>query len=458
MGVWHNHNGSGGPGLPVVEVQKATGAWVDITGDVLHPVGGLDITMAGRQTELAQMDNSTMTATVTNVAGLYTPGYAAASVNMYQGMPVKVKETVGRRTFHLFRGTLSQPEAVYGSHPNEAVVSTSATDWLGGQEQGRTFVSTLAEHILYAAGSGLVGYWPLGAGGDPVVATSVEAFQPFNVTASEFGAVDGPRGDDLSVLSLFDATGTGADNRTDALRAAVDLEMTSADTLTIAFWVRASFPTSETAEFADLLKLSGDGNLLFGITLATNRWNVAPSGFGSWGDEAGTDGPTVNYDTWNLIALRFALSSTQEVWVNGKVSQVTIADVDPPPSSAAFTLLALGPLSHFLGDVAHLQIYTSGYTFAQHVAQYQHGSDELYGGLRWQRSDERIRTLANYAGLTDAEMDLDRGVAYLPRAELAGQTFSTAASAAVATERGRLLMSGDGQLTFHNRTRTRYNL
>ncbi len=61
-----------------------------------------------------------------------------------------------------------------------------------------------------------------------------------------------------------------------------------------------------------------------------------------------------------------------------------------------------------------------------------------------------------YAGISGAE--LDRGVAYMARAELAGKTFFDTVLETTETEQGRFFTGANSNIVFHNRTRTRYNL
>lgn len=478
MTAWHNRSGGGGPALLVAEVQKATGAWVDVAGDVLHATGGMTIQMAGRQTELSAGENAILQFTVNNDAGAYTPGYASAPVSLALGMPVRVRETVGRRSFRHYQGTLNQPEASFGGLPNKAgdVVSATAVDWLGGQEQGRTFISTLAEHILYHGGDELVAYWPMGESG---TAAQFEAQGPTarpalvpepiisNVAVSggtfEFGTTDPLPADDLRRMTCqptMDTSGSpaiatsGKQPRVEFLETPITVD--AGEYLTLACWLRP------TGQFDATYKVVLSGSGLF---LELKRALNADSRPGAWKAHMYDGGVTwqitayvqsVSFDDDMFVAVTVTPSPAMTMYAGTRTAAGAVTGT--PTSSWTFNTIAF---ENFTGSGNHLQIYkgdANAWTYAKQVAQWQQGRDGMIGGLRWQRTDERILTLARYAGLSASQCALDRGVAYMPRALLAGKTFTTAAGEAVATEQGRLLVAGDGRLAMHSRLHTRYNL
>jgi hypothetical protein len=159
------------------------------------------------------------------------------------------------------------------------------------------------------------------------------------------------------------------------------------------------------------------------------------------------------------VAIRFGFSpNVFEMWID-RTRYVGSLSGSPPTS---FSLKdATSGLYGWQGGWGQLQIYigdASDFTFSDYLAQIDHATNGLTGGLRWQRTDERIRQLLRYAGLADSQMNLDHGVAYMPRASLAGTTLQSQLDLAVATEQGRLFVAGDGTVQFHNRITTRYNL
>src|SRR5262249_52095047 len=106
--------------------------------------------------------------------------------------------------------------------------------------------------------------------------------------------------------------------------------------------------------------------------------------------------------------------------------------------------------------VAHVQVYLGPPT-AWGRTQFLAQAAMAFTGLERQRTDDRIRTLAHYAGIPDGELQLDVGVDYVQKASLAGLSPLAAMRSAVETERGGLFVNGGGQLIFHNRQRT-YNI
>jgi hypothetical protein len=109
-----------------------------------------------------------------------------------------------------------------------------------------------------------------------------------------------------------------------------------------------------------------------------------------------------------------------------------------------------------LGSVAHMQMYIGApadFTHDDFLAQRVVG---LFG-LEGQKVHERIRTVANYAGVADAELNLQRSSTVMPQARLAGVRPGAAMRTAAAADTGPLFTNGDGELVFQSR-RHRYNV
>lgn len=464
MPVWHNRlrgpDQGGGPGLVACEVQRPDGVWVDIASDVLHPAGGLDLVMAGKQTELdTTMDDGQLSLVVNNRSGDYTPGYAGAGTSFYQGMPIRVRETAGRISEYLFTGTMNQPEAQYNPATNDATVVVTAIDWSGAQQQGPTFISTLGEYIRYAGRSTLVGYWPLNDrahvaehidGAQQALIPDRQPPAPFQAPQLSFGSTQGPRMDDGSYVA-FDPLLSVRDRL--ANRDLSGVTFAEHEMFAASLWYRLGPPPETTTPFQALVLR--DDAFATDIVLQSSdglRWSADIT------TDAGTisiSGDPVSFETWQLLTVLLDLSAGTASFlidrkrIPGSLFGASTGGFDSVVVDAGVPGTAAAHLQLYLGDAAEVSI-------AAHTAQYEHGMHPHTGGLRFQRTDERVRTLARYAGLADGQLDLDPGCSYMGRASLAGKTFRSASAEVVATEQGRLFAAGDGILTFHNRSRTRY--
>lgn len=441
----------------------AISEWFDITGDVLHAAGGLDVDMAGRQTELERTDNAALRLTVDNADGRYTPGAPTSAYELRQGQRIQVRETIGRRTFPLFTGTIQQPEAVYGTTSNEATVTLSAVDAFGELEQGgRTFVSTLGEYIRDAGGSALVGYWPLGEASGALQAESMvptqgpltierrSDFDGHNAPANSlisFGAADGPAMDDISGVEFNALTSDASLLVRDRLiyRTVTGADFADSATIAVSIWSRVQQSSLTSWQIIVARDDTFTTNLV--IDYQSSVWRATAS------DTAGSVNISAGaplWDRWQLLTLAMTSAGDVYFWVDqneftGSIGGAATGDFDSilvdsgTPGSAA----------------CHLQLYAGTYTRKMHLAQYAQGVNTYTGGLRFQRTDERFRTVARYAGLP--EPDCDHGSVWMQRAELAGKTFAEAAGEAIRTEQGRAFVSGAGVPQFHSRVRTKYN-
>lgn len=483
MAIWHNlevgPEEGGGQALASCPVTLADGTTVDVAGDVLHDTGGLTIQAAGRQTELQYTQPGVMNLTVANDSGNYTPGRSAAATPLALGLPVRYRETIGRRTFDLFAGQLNQPEAALGGLPNAAgdTVTVTAIDWVGGQQGNpRTFISNLGEWIVYEGGEKLVGYWPMTEAAKPFL-PAVGQDAP-TVAYNLFSSSNAPVTGDTYITPASTAMPLGEDARIPTVEGPLDSAGVPAhsyhagvlwpyrtgpligagEVVTAVVWrapVMFAGAIQELFHVELLEEPTGDLVMLsLGKNAAGQMYLESPIGSLTGTINASGMKPGVY-----PIAVRFGFSpAVLEVWIGR--TRYTGSLSGSGPTSGRINSADSGAFAT-QGGFGHLQLYVgapSDWTFADYLAQIDHAASGMTGGLRWQRTDERLRTLARYAGLTDAQLDYDRGVAYMQRASLAGSTWAAQAQLAVATEQGRLITAGDGTQRFDNRINARYNL
>jgi len=441
-----------------VEIRNAAGDWVDVTVYV-RPNRVEVRSTRGRDTELDRTGvPGQLTMGLDNASGIFTPGLSTAPLQITLGMPVRVTDVIGYKSFRWFTGTFEMPDTVEDLEGVDNVIVVTAVDRKQLLDNGRTFISTLSEQVRYTGGSNLVAFWPLGEASTEVAAVGVQGTEPpLAYSTSDFVSVGsgvGPPGDELRVPVFVDA-GVATPNSPMASgtwETANRINLTSTDTVTIAVWVR---PDTAAAGITtvDLLKFSGTGDVFLGLdyTAVLPVWN-AGAVIGGWGPIAGVAGPAGSVGSWTLVALRFGLRDLQDLWVGTATASLSFGG--GAPGSAFFNTLQLSPLTHWSGLIGQVQIYLNGYTYAQHLEQLRQG----FQGLAYQRTDERIATILRYASPTTAiPAALDEGATFMQQASLAGRKPGDLLDEAVATERGRLFVDPAGITRFHARTRA-YNL
>jgi hypothetical protein len=153
------------------------------------------------------------------------------------------------------------------------------------------------------------------------------------------------------------------------------------------------------------------------------------------------------------IAIQVDLNNVQmELWVG--TSRYPTSMVGAP--LFPYTVSELQSTATYTGGIGHFQCYIAPATtwgFTQYLAQVAMAQTCLEGQL----TGERVAKIADYAGVPTWARDIDPGTVRMQRAALAGLHPADAMETARATELGRLHMSGDSRLTFHDRRRI-YNI
>lgn len=452
-------------------------AWIDTTRAVLiaqglgQPIQG----SIGRATELAQIDETDLNFALKNLNGWFTPDNVLSPYwpDWKTGTPLRWTETIGAKTFAFPDTWLEIPEVSLSfekaDHPEQSdrVLHLNAVDLLTRLKRAPRFVSSLGQYILHEAPSGeLVAYWPLiDASGssyansvgptpqDPLRYEPVGAFASlgYNDALISFGAAEGPRADDASVVA-FNATFDPATlfSLTASLGSTtVDVDPESADTVTMVIWVYATVEA-----LTDVVWLrstdSPSANVKLGGNYAGEYWQFRMSTTVG-GPSADIQGPAVVTNQWHLLGGQVDFSTGDwAFWVNGWSTSGSVGSGGSDP----LTRLTIdGGETDPALRVAHLQVYQgTGFTQADFLAQYNIGTN----GYAHQRVDERIRQIANYAGIGDGQLDLEESDSLIQDPAFAGQRPGDLAVAAAATGGGILFTQGD-RLVYHDR-KHRFNL
>lgn len=447
-----------------VEVQNAAGVWVDITIYVRPTRTDVGSTR-GRDTELDRTGvPGRLAMGIDNASGIFTPGNVTADLQITLGMPIRVIDVIGYKSFRWFTGTLEMPDTVEDLEGVDNIIVVTAVDRKQLLDNGRAFVSTLTEYIKYTHRSTLIGHWPCNDSGDQcnsLITTQLPLTQETAyTTATGFPALPlvqyankaGPSGDDTS-YPTFTVGGDGVTGLThgrlaDRTLSGVTLSSTY---LAVSLWVYVGSVATYTNQTLVMRDNAFVQDIILSYTVSGGAWIAAvENATGTGTVSAGA----VKAGAWQFITVRLNLGgSGLELWV------------DSDATTGSFTGSFSGQFDSVVLDcytsdssTAQLQIHqfstSSSYDRTAHLAQAAQGRD----GLVYQTPGERIATVLQYASPTTAiPSALDAGSTYMARAQLAGKTPGQALDEAVATEVGRLFVDGDGITKFHSRVRA-YNL
>lgn len=463
-----------------MEFEYTAGVWTDVTARV--DTASAPFVVSDGDTPEASADTGGFTLPLQNHDQAFTPGNTLSALALRPGMRVRVRETIDGKVFDRGAGYTAYPEIEAwtesnASAPRDQLLMLPVIDRAAWLAQGRTFISTLAEHIIFHGGAALVGYWPLNESEGPDVHPAVGA--PWTLTQTRRDVGSGNPSSDGSPEIAYGATGIApaddASSITFAPAFAADpfveydssimlvgtrptpLTLAAGQVLTVACWIRSTevIPASSAALPVNLqssansditaqIGMSSGGSGLFNAFGANDAdW----SGFIEFG-------PPIPVDQPMPVAIRVGFDpDVIELWVRGEVYTDTMTVTSA--TSAQFDLLKLGDT--YPGAVNHVQVYLGDPDDWDHddfLAQYEAG---LYG-LERQSTGQRIRTLLQYAGVGGHELErVDGGASLMQVARLAGRNPMDLIAEAVETEQGEFWIAGDNQPVFADRTRL-YNI
>jgi len=448
--------------------------WVDLSSRILDDLQAVRLQI-GRQNDLDQSEPARLELLLNNADDALTYANTLSPYAAWwgPGRKCRLRDTVSGALLTLFTGYIEVSTEAVITTGIEARVTISAVDRLGRLGDAPKFISTLAAHIAYVGGTELAYFWPLGGDGALNFPPAVGSDPPLRgqldhgislATYLSPGGGDPIPGDDLNP-ALFTVTyAGGAPDGRASLRADFPspIVLKTGDTVSVAVWARPS-AVDDNNPLATVILLQGGPELtpvdeiVIGADVpASGKQWISSFALNSsaWGSNVNVS--TVGYDTWHLVTAQLTLGQPGQVWVNG--TQGTGTSVGVIPSTVTFSRLTLAV--DYPGSLAYAQVYVARSTaipfaFARHREQWQMG----LLGLDRQSTGDRVRTIAQYAGLPNVEVanTIDAGASLMRRAELAGKDPLTAMREAETTEQGLLSTDADGRLVFRDR-RTLYNI
>lgn len=455
MSAWENYHleWSADP------LSVAIPTWQDITSYALAPYGP-PISIPGITSSTGASDNGNrMTVSLDNSDHRFTFGNTSSplSPNWKPGRRIRCYETITGKRIDLFSGFIQPPETDdWAEKGTDQYMQVSAVDRLGWLGNARTFITSLAEYVIYNGGTALRRFWPLA---DPNGSRSAQSFPaglPLLVegafigapvdpgTVLTFGGVAGPSGDDGSYVGFTPVMNGSTVVSHNRLAIRTLSESFASGTVTFVGWY---MPDATNTNYQTLL-LSDyptfNNSIQFSAT--STGWQLT---VGSGVNFLTLTGPTPRYGFWQLLGAQINTATGDvSMWVD---SIVTIGNIGGATSGSLTSVIADTGSPNTAA--ACLQLYTGTFTHTQFLAQYQAG----YQGLAGQTTGQRITTLALYAGIPATDVGLiDPGIATMQLPRLAGSTPLAAMRVAETTEQGRLRTNGQGLLVFDPRTR-RYN-
>lgn len=434
-------------------------AWVRTVGAGARPVQN----RRGRGSEREDIQPSTLAIVLENTDHRFLPGNPTSPYVAWWGQARKCRfvETANGVDFVRFTGYLKPLDLPDWAEPGvEQFVTVSAVDWLGRLDRAPAFTGTLGEHVRTAGGT-LVEHFPLD---DPYphssllsLASLTRVVVGFNVAVAtepqdlvQANAQPGPPGDDQSYIKFVPISDGSNYLARARLEGRVTVPVGATDTVAISVWLYATHPADSATFRTSVVTLWTDIGVGAYINNDSSDGTLEFMWRGTLADTTIQAGRPLEREAWRLVTVRInAATGAMDLWSGSDVAVSGTASAAP----GAITLTRLGLQSLWEGADGQLQVRVgpaaTTMTRAMHLAQYAHGTR----GLHRQTVAQRIATLAGYAGVPAADLDLDgRASTPMQRARLARQRPAAALRAAADADGGaRLFTRGTGPIALLSR-------
>ncbi len=457
------------------EIEYSPGVWTDVTARVDG-----SFTVTDGDTPESSTDTGGFTLPLGNHDQAFTPGNALSSLALRAGLRVRIRETVNGQLFHRGFGYTAYPEIQAwtqstAAEPRAQLLVLPVVDRAAWIAQGRTFISTLGEHIIHHGGPALVSYWPLGESEGP---EAYPAFgSPWTLTQTKrvsasgsdpnvgpgsiaYGSRGIPPADDLSSIEFTPSASEGPSPtyvQSVMLTGArpTPLTVAAGQALTVVAWTRPGELLTGATSYSVVEVATGDpafGGYEYVSIYTQSDMFVAQVSTSNW--QGAILGPPAPRDHSVPVAVRVSYDPPEfEFWIRDEVYTDPLTVITP--ASRSFSLFNVA--ERYAGAVGHAQVYLgdpSAWTHQDFLAQREMG----LVGLERQSTGDRIRTVLEYAGVDPSELGrIDDGVSLMQVARLAGRNPMDIVGEAVSTEQGELHVDGAGQFVFADR-RTLYNV
>jgi hypothetical protein len=434
----------------------ASPSWTDITAYGEPPI---EITF-GRTDEFGQVQPATMRLRLKNYDGRFTMGNTAGAYwpNVKVGKRIRLTATRSAVNYVRFDGHVNGwPTSWLAPGGQVGICEVTATDRLKRLGKPGDLRSMLEEEILLDAPGA---YYPLSEPEGSASASSITSATQGTAVVTQFGvlgeldfaAATGPGTDGLGAPSFVPTSGTNGRYLAADLLTPVG---SSTGTSLEVWFASAEAPTGRT--ICSLQTLAG-GELRLLINgagkLQAFDYNPAVDPEARLYDFASSNG--YNDDRTHQAVLTESRSGSTVTWrlyVDGV--QLT-SGTYTAGSLPAYSRLVVGSdaVSGQLwqGTLSHVAVFGSAISATRVGVHNQAGTTGIL-----ERTDQRIGRLADYLAIPAADRAFDTGDGQVAAQSTSGKQALEAMREVEATEAGVLFCAGDGDLTFHNRTR-RYNV
>lgn len=428
----------------------ASRTWTDVS-DYVELQAGVSVT-GGRGDERGTVDANSLTLTLDNRDGRFTPGRSASPYypNVKIGKPIRVRVTPeGGTAAYLFVGYVDQWPMQWDGSDQAASVTVTASSRLARLGLTAEMRSIVEEQYL---ADSPVAYYTLGEAAGATTAADCSGRGAASLglggdgSPVTFGQATGPATDDLTAATFNGGQFLTAINRGVTSGAATPLS----DQVLEAFIVTSTAPADS---FVCLVRTEGDYYLGIRITAAGKAqgyyWNAA-LGIAS----TLTSATTVKDGLLHHVALVVDTPDSTTLYVDGVSEGATAAwgaGVGIERLSVGGGRLLGDPTPTFNGTIAHValtQVALSASRIAAHSA----------AGLTGFAGDTpatRLNRYADFLQVPTAERSFATGASPVAHIDTTGSTTLDLMRRVETTESGVLFDAKSGALTFHGRS-TRY--
>lgn len=406
--------------------------WTDISAYV-ELAGGIDIKV-GRQDELSTTEPNTLTLTLDNSDGRFTPERSSSpyypNVKLYR--PIRVTATLpDASTSVRFLGFVTQwPTSWPGGSAGYASSTLSAVSRI--QRLGETTaLRTMVENEILVDSPSL--YYTLGeatgatlaANSSATVADPLSVRRPFAATATPvvtFGTATGPPTDDMP-SPTFNGTGV----------LAVNYSATFTGTLSMsAFFLTSTLPSAG-LESRFLVARDNSGT----------AWYVSVTDTGAirtnWGGVTQTSALPYADGQWHHVGVTL-VGSAASLYVDD-VPLVAAGSGSIDVTSLSVGGDAFSSSFPFSGSVAHVSLNPTGLTSTQVLSDYRFGLTTVTDS-----TNNFLQRIAHYGGVPLAEVGGPSAEVVCRTPDTSGKTVLDALRDIEATEAGALYDTADGML------------
>ncbi|MFL6164503.1 MAG: LamG-like jellyroll fold domain-containing protein [Jatrophihabitantaceae bacterium] len=444
-----------------------TGTWTDITADC----DSISINR-GRGHEFDQVGPGTLSGSLYNNSGNYSPG--AGHPNVKVNRPVRVSVTVASVVTYLFTGNLDSVVTSWDGG-RTAVVNIGATDGFKGLAR-RTMQSFYAESVLQS-GMTVTAAFPLS---EPSGATAFGSIAPAasppvaQLLDSKYGAGTFTAGNGAGFLQgapnatycTFAFTGSGNAEHMTVIQlggapgpAGVSLPRTG--NWTIGCWFKLTTPSANATLLYATSGLQQDPALTPTLPPSTMHLYVDTAGKVNFaiGGQAVTSAASYADGVWHYVTASFFTDlKTQQVIVDG-VAATFVATSANIYLRGMTWVVAGGRYSNYgesayglNGSLANIGFYIGTDTTLNNSIRWLYGRQMYYLNNDTGSWVTDIAQLAGYNQFAAPLVVADTGMtAAVAPFDTTGKTFLDALQTVAKTEQGLLFMRGDGALIFRSR-------